>query len=184
MKLKTVPLDIHENKKLAQFLETVFQKFNIRRSDKVTFDDFKKAVSKEPELLEIFDYFNEGIIDTVQPLSEFEHQNQALIQELEQLHSKVNQLRALIRGKGNNLFDDIQTSIQKVNSLRGRTSVIPGLLGHNKQDEVNVASGGPLSPGNFERKPSMLQSLDTKIRRTALFEHLRRDTGNLYFFTK
>lgn len=133
---------------------------------------------REPELLEIFDYFNEGIIDTVQPLSEFEHQNQALIQELEQLHAKVNQLRTLIRGKGNNLFEEIQTGIQKVNSLRGgRTSVIPpGFLGHSKQEEINMPSGA-LSPGNFERKPSMLQSLDTKIRRTALFEHIRRDTG-------
>lgn len=134
--------------------------------------------------MEIFDYFNEGIIDTVQPLSDMEYQNQELIQELEELHSKVNHLKSLLKSKGNIAWpDDIQASIKKDTSLRPSQIPRGSLFQIHKPEEFKLTSPG-VGSSYLEHKASMLQSLDTKIRRTALFEHLKEGSGNKLYVKK
>jgi len=168
---------------LILFLENVYSKFDIEKNDKVTLDSFNKAVSKEPELLEIFDYFNEGIIDAAQPPSEEEAQNIKFIQELEQLQSKIFYLKALIKNKGNIFPEEPQLSRER--TPKGSQMNIGSIFQLNKPEDYKYASPGLLtSPPQeeIERKNSMLQSLDTKIRRSAFFEHLREGSSNSKLF--
>ncbi len=163
------------------FLEDVFRKFNPEKTNKVTLDSFKVAVSKEPELLEIFDYFNEGIVDAINSNSQQENQNLEYIQELEQLYSKISHLRTLLKGK-NCHEEPLPSSMYKERSPR--TSQIPSSVFQvHKPEELRLSSPGMLTSPQEERRGSVLQhSLDNKIRRTILFDHIREGSSKKMIF--
>ena len=150
----------------------------MNEDERVTLESFKIAVSKEPQLLEIFDYFNEGIIDAVQPPSEFDQYNQQLIEDIEQLHVKIAQLKSILKGK-NGLSED--THLMLPRDKTPKTSIIPrsSVLQVHKPEDVPINSSHINNSPQIERRNSMLQSLDIKIKRTALFEHLREGSGTV-----
>jgi len=165
--------NIQQNTKLNLFLEDVFRKFNSEKTNRVTLESFKAAVSKEPELLEIFDYFNEGIVDAINSNSQQENQNLECIQELEQLYSKISHLRTLLKGK-NCHEEHLPSSMHKERSPRTSQIPVSSVFQVHKPEELRLSSPNMLTSPQEERRGSVLQhSLDNKIRRTILFEHLR-----------
>jgi len=158
-------------------LEDVFRKFNSEKTNRVTLESFKAAVSKEPELLEIFDYFNEGIVDAINSNSQQENQNLECIQELEQLYSKISHLRTLLKGK-NCHEEHLPSSMHKERSPRTSQIPVSSVFQVHKPEELRLSSPNMLTSPQEERRGSVLQhSLDNKIRRTILFEHLREGSS-------
>jgi len=147
--------NINQNQKLDYFLTTVFTKFDVNNTGKVTSQNFKDVVTQEPQLLEIFDYFNQGIIDSVQPNTELDQQDLHIIDDLENLHTRLNQLKEQI-GQGKFENNEAPRDSQKESKVKE---------GHRH---------GLISP-HGELKTPVVSSLDTRIKKTIFFEPFREE---------
>ena len=138
-------------------MTTVFTKFDVNNTGKVTSQNFKDVVTQEPQLLEIFDYFNQGIIDSVQPNTELDQQDLNVIDDLESLYTRLNQLKEYI-GSGK-----LENSEAKKDSQR-----------ESKVKEL--PKPGLVSPQG-ELKTPVVSSLDSRIKKTIFFEPFKEELG-------